>query len=152
MNKLSDKFEAHCTDSWVLANNQVGGHIIPDNTDMMFIVPLQFHRRRLHELQPAKGGVRRIYGGTVSLGFKRGSWVKHPKYGVCYVGGTSKGRISLHAMQDSKRLCQNAKPEDCKFLTTASWRIREGEGVRSSISRQHRTEAYHCDKGLFGTC
>ena len=30
--KLSNLFEAHCVDSWVLANWYIGGHIQPDNT------------------------------------------------------------------------------------------------------------------------
>lgn len=124
-NKMSDSFNAHCVDSWVLANMQVGGHAEPDNTAMLYIVPLRFHRRQLHVLQPAKGGVRKPYGGTLSLGFKRGSWVRHPKYGVCYVGGSSGDRISLNSMQTGKRLAQNAKPADLKFLCTASWRLRK---------------------------
>jgi len=130
--KMSDKFEAHCVDSWTLANMEVGGHTKPDNTAMLFIVPLRFHRRQLHVLQPAKGGVRKSYGGTLSMGFKRGSWVEHPKYGLCYVGGTSEERISLHDMQTGNRLCHNAKPTDLKFLCTASWRIRKGEMAHSS--------------------
>lgn len=120
--KLSDKFEAHCVDSWVLANWWTGGHIKPDNTKMLLISPLRFHRRQLHRLQPEKGGIRKPYGGTQSLGFKRGSLVKHFKYGIAYVGGYLKGRISLHSLTDGKRLCQNAKPEDCRFLTFNSWR------------------------------
>ncbi len=123
--KLSDDFSAHCIDSWVLANAWVGGHKQPDNTAMLHIVPLRFHRRQLHRLQPEKGGVRKPYGGTVSAGFKRGSWVRHPKWGVCYVGGTLKGRISLHGLQDGKRLTQNAHPEDCNLLTLSSWRLRK---------------------------
>jgi len=75
-------------------------------------------------LQPAKGGVRRAYGGTRSEGFKRGSYIKHPKHGFCYVCGTSKGRFSLHSLLDGKRLCQNAKPQECKHLTYASFRTR----------------------------
>ncbi|MCQ3929778.1 MAG: hypothetical protein DPW16_04910 [Chloroflexi bacterium] len=124
-NKLSDKFEAHCVDSWVLANNYVGGHTTVDNPAMLNITPLRFHRRQLHALQYSKGGERRPYGGTLSMGIKRGTWVKHPKYGLCYVGGTSKGRISLHDMDSGQRVCQNAKPEDCIILTTASWRIKK---------------------------
>ena len=127
--KLSDSFEAHCVDSWILANLEVGGHTAPDNTAMLYIVPLRFHRRHLHRLQPEKGGVRKPYGGTLSLGFKRGSWVRHAKYGVCYVGGSSEGRLSLHDMQTGQRLTQNAKPADLKFLTTASWRIRKEERI-----------------------
>ena len=122
--KLSDSFKAHCVDSWVLANWQVGGHTSVDNKDMLFVTPLRFHRRQLHKLQPSKGGVRSLYGGTRSMGFKRGSYIKHPKHGVCYVGGTSKGRVSLHSLLDGKRLTQNAKPQDCKFLTYSTFRAR----------------------------
>jgi hypothetical protein len=114
--KMSKKFNAHCVDSWVLANWWTGGHIQPDNTRMLLISPLRFHRRQLHRLQPEHGGVRKPYGGTHSLGFKRGSLVKHSKYGLAYIGGYSKDRISLHSLVDGKRLCQNAKPQDCKFL------------------------------------
>ena len=128
--KLSSDFSAHCVDSWILANWQVGGHITPDNKEMLFVVPLQLHRRQLHALQPAKGGIRRSYGGTRSEGFKRGSYIKHPKYGICYVGGTSKGRISLHSLIDSKRLTQSAKPQECKHLTYASFRTQNGSVTR----------------------
>jgi len=124
-NKMSDNFSAHCVDSWVLANAWTGGHSVPDNTTMLYIVPLRFHRRQLHRFQPEKGGVRKPYGGTMSLGFKRGSWVKHQKFGTCFVGGNLNGRLSLHNLQDGKRLCQNARPEDCRLLTLASWRIRK---------------------------
>ena len=120
-NKLSREFEAHCVDSWVLSNLIFNDSKV-ESRDILHIAPLQFHRRQLHVLQFAKGGVRKDYGGTRSLGLKRGSLVEHPKYGVCYVGGSSKGRISLHNHQDGSRLCQNAKVEDVKFLTYLRWR------------------------------
>ena len=41
-NKLSKSFDAHCVDSWVLANYIVGGHTTPDNNSIMYIKPLQF--------------------------------------------------------------------------------------------------------------
>lgn len=53
---------------------------------------------------------------------KRGSLVKHTKWGVCYVGGFLKDRISLHSPSDGKRLTQQVKPQDCVFLTYNSWR------------------------------
>lgn len=130
-NKMAEIFEAHCVDSWVLANSWVGGHEKPDDEDLLLITPLRFHRRQLYYMQFSKGGVRRPYGSTRSLGFKRGSWIKHPKWGLCYVGGTSKGRISLHSLDTGQRLCQNARPDDCAFLTFASWRVK-GETARSS--------------------
>jgi hypothetical protein len=92
--KMSEVFEAHCVDSWVLANWYVGGHILPDNKRMLCVSPIRLHRRQLHMLQAAKGGVRKTYGSTRSCGFKRGSLVAHPKFGLCYVGGTMAGRMN----------------------------------------------------------
>lgn len=123
--KLSDRFEAHCVDSWVLANASTGGHLKPDNTELMYLVPLRFHRRQLHRLEPRQGGMRAPYGGTMSLGVKRGSWVKHPKYGLCYVGGATAHTVSLHAMQTGARITKHAKPADLQVLCTASWRMRK---------------------------
>lgn len=54
------------------------------------------------------------------MGLKRGSLVKHKKVGLCYVGGTSKNRISLHDL-GGKRLGQSFLLEDCKFLCYNSW-------------------------------
>lgn len=130
--KLSSKFEAHCVDSWVLANWYIGGHIQPDNIKLIEVIPLEFHRRQIHRLQHAKGHIRTRYGGTLSAGFKRGSIVKHCKYGFCYVGGwqelptkkdPQRKTISLHNLETGKRLTQNALPTDCKFLSYNSWRI-----------------------------
>jgi hypothetical protein len=120
--KMSNRFGAHCVDSWVLANSVTGGHTKPDNERMLLVMPLRFHRRQLHALQPSIGGMRRLYGGTRSLGLKRGSLVRHIRRGVCYVGGTSGTRISLHAVATGKRLGQSFKVEDCKFLSFNSWR------------------------------
>ena len=96
--KLSNKWDAHCVDSWILSTYKADNLPSLDKT-MLFIKPMQFHRRQLHAFQPAKGGIRRPYGSTRSMGFKRGSIVSHPKYGICTIGGTSKNRISLHNLQ-----------------------------------------------------
>lgn len=122
--KSAEVFESHCVDSWVLANVWTGGHATPDLTRLLRVTPLRFHRRQLHALQPATGGMRRPYGSTRSLGYKRGSLVTHPKWGTAYVGGYLNDRISLHSPVNGKRLCQNAKPSECKFLAFASWRAR----------------------------
>jgi len=122
--KLSEIFGAHCVDSWVLANWCVGGHTVPDNTRMLCVSSTRLHRRQLHYLQPAKGGIRSPYGGTRSCGFKRGSLVSHPRWGLVYVGGTSGGRISLHSTVDGKRLTTRAKPSDLRFRAYNTWRTR----------------------------
>ena len=128
-NKLSNNFSAHCVDSWVLANWFVGGHDLPENKKMLLVVPMQFHRRQLHVFQPSKNGARKLYGGTRSLGLKRGSLVKHFKYGLVYIGGSSKGKVSLHSVKTGVRLTQKANAMNCKFKTFLSWRTYFKEAV-----------------------
>lgn len=131
-NKSAETFWAHCVDSWVLAASATSG-TVPDNTRVIRVVPLRFRRRSLHLRQPAKGGVRRRNGGTVSFGLRRGTQVLHPRFGFCYVGGNMAGRLSLHSMQDGRRLTQRARLEDCVVLGPCSWRVwatqkRDGKG------------------------
>lgn len=95
----------------------------PERTGFYCLVPLRFHRRQLHRMEPGEGGVRKPYGGTRSLGFKRGTLVRHPKWGLCYVGSHMGGWLSLHDLKTGKRLTQNAKPEECRILTSVSWRF-----------------------------
>lgn len=121
-NKMTFSFDSHCVDSWLMANSWTGGHTQPDNKNLICLTPLQFHRRQLHFLQPSRGGIRKNYGSTKSMDFKRGSLVKHQKWGIVYVGGTSKNKITLHSLSDGKRLSRDVNPHDCKFLTYNSWR------------------------------
>ena len=114
--KMALSFAAHNVDSWVLAKDALGAAGTPGNTRLVHCKGLQFRRRPLHLQNPAKYGVRSSHGGTLSMGFKRGSLVKQPKHGLCTVGGTMGARISLRNLR-GKRLCQNAKPKDIKLLT-----------------------------------
>ena len=118
--KMSDKWDAHCVDSWVLASVPLAQ--TPElNQSMIVAKPLRFHRRQLHVFQPTKGGIRKEYGSTRSLGLRRGSIISYSKFGKCIVGGSSKGRISLHNISDNKRLCQNAKIEHVTSLCYNNW-------------------------------
>ncbi len=84
----------------------------------------RLHRRQLHRLQASKGGIRKPYGSTRSLGLKRGTLVRHAKYGLCTVGGFDRKRqtISLHGYRTNKRLTQGAKVKDCRICTWMAFR------------------------------
>jgi hypothetical protein len=122
--KLGETFSAHCLDAWVLAWSAVGGRTTPENTRLLCVIPLQWHRRQLHRLQPERGNIRKPYGGTRSLGLTRGTFVQHLKHSCVYVGGTLAGRLSLHRVADGRRLCQNAKSSDCRTRAILRWRTR----------------------------
>jgi RRXRR protein len=121
--KSKQSFESHAVDGWVLAAS-VSGASVPSCRKLWYVVPARLHRRQLHRLQAAPGGVRKPYGGTRTLGLKRGTLVQHPKYGITTVGGFDRGHqtISLHAYRTNKRLTQGAKVKDCRILTWMAWR------------------------------
>lgn len=120
--KLAEIWEAHCVDAWCLAYSAVGGNTTPDNKRLVCLASLNWHHRQLHKFQPTKGGKRRREGGTLSLGIKRGTLVKHWKYKKAYVGGTMDGKLSLHHLETGKRLTQTAKVVDCYQLKLLRWR------------------------------
>ncbi|ELR98732.1 hypothetical protein GLO73106DRAFT_00025700 [Gloeocapsa sp. PCC 73106] len=52
-------------------------------------------RRQLHLMVPAKGGVKRKYGGTTTkLGLRKGDLVNSPK-GIGFVSGQTEKQISV---------------------------------------------------------
>lgn len=117
VDKSKKDFYTHCMDAWCLANEVIGSQTKIDNERVLYLKPLMYHRRKIHEILPKKKGFRRTYGGTISDGLKRGVLVIHSKYGLSIVGGASKKGISLHNVNTNKRLCQNAKKKDLKILT-----------------------------------
>jgi RRXRR protein len=121
--KARQSFESHAVDAWVLAAS-VAGATAPTCTRLWYIVTIRLHRRQLHRLQCAKGGVRRPYGGTRSLGHKRGTLMLHPRYGLSSVGGYDRQRstVSLHAYRTNKRLTQKARAVDLLTLTWTPYR------------------------------
>jgi len=119
--KSKQSFSAHAVDAWVMAAS-ITGASKPTWLGLIYWTPIRLHRRQLHAFQPGKGGTRRPYGGTRSMGLSRGTLIKHIKFGLCYIGGTLKERVSLHSLRTGKRVTQGAKILDCRVLTRISWR------------------------------
>ena len=122
--KLAEVWNAHCVDAWVLAYSAVGGRKTPDTTRLVCIAPLNWYHRQLHRFEPETGGTRKPYGGTCSLGIKRGMLANHPRWGKAYVGGMMDGKLSLHDPQTGKRLTQSAKVSECRLIKLLRWRMR----------------------------
>lgn len=121
--KAKAVFAAHAVDAWVLAASMSGAER-PTCECLWYVVPARLHRRQLHRLEPAKGGTRSPYRGTRSLGLKRGTLVRHPRYGLCTIGGSDrfKGTVSLHAYRTNARLTQGGRLDQCQRLTWLAWR------------------------------
>jgi hypothetical protein len=121
--KSKQSFERHAVDAWASAA-WVSEAEQPTCTHLWYVVPVSLHRRQLHRLQASKGGIRKPYGGTRSLGLKRGTVVMHPKHGLTSVGGFDHKQktISLHHYRTNTRLTKSAKVKDCRILTGVAWR------------------------------
>ena len=132
--KLKDVWEAHCVDSHVLCEKTVGGEIEPFK-GMYRISFLNFARRQLHVQNPIKEGFRKKQGSTRSLGLNRGTLVVDKKFGISYVGGSSKGKLSLHSVESGKRLTQKVKKEDLTILSLIKWRTSFLPGLKIRVSR-----------------
>ena len=118
--KLKNTWEAHNVDSHCLCEMVLGYYIKP--VKILYLLSfLQVNRRNLFKQTIFKRGVRTRYGGTMSLGFKKNTLVRHPKYGLSLVGGNTKGKLSLHNIRNGSRLCQNAKLSD---LTIVSYNLK----------------------------
>ncbi len=124
--KLDYIWEAHNVDSHCLAEIVLGVQVKP-YTKLIALEWLKFYRRQLHVTVPAKDGFRRQYGGTVSMGIPRGTVCryvgnskKHPA--LCYVGGTSKGRVSTHNLNSGERLSRSVNVSDLHLLYVSRWR------------------------------
>jgi hypothetical protein len=104
-NKMRETFDIHAVDSWVMANFAVGGHTEPDNKDILVLSPIKYPRRQLHYFQYSKGNIRSRFGGTRSLGFKKGSVVRYSGDSkailkkipnrICVVGGNEGNKLSI---------------------------------------------------------
>lgn len=114
-------FSSHAVDAWVMAAD-VSRAKRPTELGLFYWTPIRFHRRQLHRLQPETKGIRKPYGGTLSLNMVRGTLVNHFKHGLSYIGGSIKERLSLHHFRTGKRLTQKADPKDCTILTRIAWR------------------------------
>jgi len=135
--KFSESFYSHNIDSWVLASFVTGKRDL-DMTKVFRMVPLKFHRRVLHNLSPAKGGYRKKFGGTMSLGFKRGSVIYHKELGYAYIGGTADGRVTIHNIVTGNILTSRAFPADCKFIYFNNWRTVFIDECGNFIGKRHR--------------
>lgn len=121
--KAQAVFASHAVDAWVVAAS-VSRAAQPTCQRLWYVVPARLHRRQLHRLEPGKGGIRSPYGGTRSFGLKRGTLVRHPRYGLCTIGGydRARGTVSLHAYRTNQRLTQGGRLVQCQRLTWLAWR------------------------------
>ena len=142
-NKLDFNFHTHAVDAWVLANAIVGGHLYPEYIGLTKMQRYECNRRKLHDMNPTKGGVRKRYGGTILPGgLRKGTLVKYtPKgaargYLTLVTGHSEKKGYSLSYINDAKRYAQNGKLEYMQILHQTKWLITPPHHYRGYPSKK----------------
>lgn len=121
--KLEYKWESHNVDSHCLCEISLNKELQPENK-LYKIEFLEFSRRQIHVQNPKKGGIRKLYGTTNSLGKSRGMLLRSKKTKeLVYLGGTSKGKVSVHNLVTGKRLSQNCNLIDYDYLGVRKWKV-----------------------------
>ena len=136
--KTSERWDAHYVDAWTLAESELRTGKAPEHELFVRITPIRRQRRCLHRANASPGGVRKPYGGTNKGGFKTGTLVLHPAHGLCYTGGATGKRISLHNLKTGRRLCQNAQFADCRPRRPLAWRFRFLPALKDGVSTEKR--------------
>ena len=119
--KLEYVWETHNVDSHSLAEMVLGVNIKP-SFGLYQINFLEYHRRQLHVQKSIKKNVRKQKGSTVSMGMSRGSVVKYEDK-LAYLGGSSKGKVSIHSIISGDRTNQKIKIKDIKQMYITKRRV-----------------------------
>jgi hypothetical protein len=103
--KSADRFEAHCCDSLALACAVGTGRRIESGRFLVVDDTYRAVRRRLHDTQPARGGIRQPYSRGVVAGLRKGLLIGTPR-GRGRLCGMSRGSFRYYDAQGRRRTVQ----------------------------------------------
>jgi len=130
--KLDYTWSAHNVDSHSLAEIALG-KVVKPYYGIYKIEFLEYHRRQLQVQNKLTSGIRKSYGTTVSMGISRGSTIRY-KDKICYLGGSSKDKVSVHSIITGKRINQNTHIRDIEVLYTTKQRTQFLPRLKSWVS------------------
>lgn len=131
--KMLYTWESHNCDSHSLAEMALKTQIQPF-FGLYQVEFRKFDRRKLHQEQPHKGGIRTRKGGTVSLGWTRGSTVQYRASLWRLSGSSAPHTVDIYNIETGKR--QNfAKKEQVRMVHTGKHITRFIRSASSSTSR-----------------
>jgi hypothetical protein len=88
-NKSAKSFFTHCVDSFVIAHELSNSFIVPNQNLIYVDDSYRAIRRKLHDTQPAKGGIRAKYSSGNFKGIKKGTICEYGQI----VGGTHEDKV-----------------------------------------------------------
>jgi hypothetical protein len=124
--KAADRFEAHCSDSLSLACAVGTGERVDPGSFLVVDDSYRPVRRRLHDMQPAKGGVRAPYSTGNVAGLRKGLLIGTGR-GPGRLCGISNGSFRYHDKTGKRQTVKAVRWISSEFIT----RIRSGDSPAS---------------------
>lgn len=115
--KNADKFTAHCSDSLALAVDIVAGKRIEPGLFLVVDDSYRYNRRKLHDMQPAKGGVREKYARGTVFGLRKGLLVGTPKGKTGRLSGECKGGYRYYDTEGKRQTAKKLTWFSSNFIT-----------------------------------
>jgi hypothetical protein len=120
--KSADRFEAHCSDSLALACAVGPGVAVAPGPFLVVDDTYRPVRRRLHDTQPAPGGIRQPYSKGTVAGLRKGLLIGTPR-GPGRLCGISRGCLRYHDCDGKRQAVKAARWISSSFVT----RTRSGD-------------------------
>ena len=125
-NKSADKFTAHCSDSLALAVDVCCGARVEPGPFLVVDDTYRCKRRRLHNTQPAKGGIRAFYSRGTVFGLRKGLLIGLPN--------GKQGQLCGECLGGYRYYNVAGKRQSAKRLMWVSSNFNVRDGVYSSAS------------------
>jgi len=104
--KSADKFSAHCSDSLALAVDVLTGERVEPGLFLVVDDTYRPVRRKLHDTQPAKGGIREKCSRGTVLGFRKGLLIGTGSGKIGRLCGEHKGAFRYYDLNGKRQVAK----------------------------------------------
>ena len=132
--KAVDRFEAHCSDSLALACAMSTGARIEPGRFLVVDDTYRPVRRRLHDTQPAKGGIREAYSRGTVFGVRKGLLIGTNTGKIGQLCGEYKGGYRYYDRAGKRQLVKSLAWVSTHFVMRETTGKRTGGSAVSSAS------------------
>jgi hypothetical protein len=119
--KSADKFNAHCSDALALACEVGSGLRVEPGNFLVVDDTYRPVRRKLHDTQPAVGGVRADYSRGTILGLRKGLLIGTPHGGQGQFCGINRGSYRYYNEQKQRQESVKLAWVSSCFITRKEW-------------------------------
>ena len=113
--KSADKFSAHCSDSLTLAVDVVCSTRVEPGEFLIVDDTYRFFRRKIHDSNIKKGGVREKYSCGTVFGLRKGLMIGAQKGKTGQLCGENRGKFRYRDVDNKRKTCNSISWVSAKF-------------------------------------